>query len=461
MTPYGSAVISENEKEYIIDLTPVVGRVIRVGGFLGRIVDADGKMFTLDFGNPFGGEKIFCDVTALGIAERGKDDAADHLKVQPVSENLSDSSQITAPVSEEGTLASKSVAGTPAEMSTEGAANGDLLVFDFSLRNGDGELIMTSRQSDDADTAIKKSDSYEQPEFFAPAELILGKREIVPFIEKALYGMKSGEMKDVHIAPKDAYGERDPGKVKTFPLVKALPEEIRITREEFKNRFKFDPEAGKQIQVVPIFMSEVASVEGDQVVIKHIVDDGKNIPGELGFTEILRRDGKIIMTLAPIVGATIDVKGERGVITGSNKTGFDVDFNPAHAGESFSLDVAVQSIVKQAQFRKEIPWKAGLNEVLESSDQRHKPAVLVLYADWCGWSKKLLTETLTDPRITSQADHFLWCKIDTDQEKDIYALYEQTSYPMVVLLKGNGDVLKKLDGFVNAVTLSRELRGLL
>jgi FKBP-type peptidyl-prolyl cis-trans isomerase SlyD len=43
----------------------------------------------------------------------------------------------------------------------------------------------------------------------APLEFLQGKGNIIPGLERALYGMKVGESKSVVVAPTDAYGEFD------------------------------------------------------------------------------------------------------------------------------------------------------------------------------------------------------------------------------------------------------------
>ena len=61
-TPLGKGTIQENEKNYEIVIDTPVGKLIRMQGLVGRISEAQDRMFTIDFGNPFGGETLTCDV---------------------------------------------------------------------------------------------------------------------------------------------------------------------------------------------------------------------------------------------------------------------------------------------------------------------------------------------------------------------------------------------------------------
>ncbi len=56
----------------------------------------------------------------------------------------------------------------------------------------------------DDGTAIDSSDDQ------APLEFVPGQGQIVPGLERALYGMAVGDEKDVVVSPADGYGERDP-----------------------------------------------------------------------------------------------------------------------------------------------------------------------------------------------------------------------------------------------------------
>lgn len=51
----------------------------------------------------------------------------------------------------------------------------------------------------------------------APVQFLQGRRNIIPGLERALYGMKVGETKEVIISPEDGYGERDPDAYQLVP----------------------------------------------------------------------------------------------------------------------------------------------------------------------------------------------------------------------------------------------------
>lgn len=62
-----------------------------------------------------------------------------------------------------------------------------------------------------------------------PLEFIQGRSQIIPGLERALYGMEVGDVMDVKIAPADAYGELDPDAFQSVPL-DVFPEGLALTQ---------------------------------------------------------------------------------------------------------------------------------------------------------------------------------------------------------------------------------------
>lgn len=62
-----------------------------------------------------------------------------------------------------------------------------------------------------------------------PLEFVQGQRQIVPGLEKALYGMEVGEEKDVVVEPAEGYGERNPEANQVVPR-DAFQEGVELER---------------------------------------------------------------------------------------------------------------------------------------------------------------------------------------------------------------------------------------
>jgi uncharacterized protein YyaL (SSP411 family) len=105
----------------------------------------------------------------------------------------------------------------------------------------------------------------------------------------------------------------------------------------------------------------------------------------------------------------------------------------------------------------EIDWMEDHDEALALAKKKGKPVVLVLYAGWCSWSKRYLSETLQDPRIEMLNDAFVWAKVDSADQTDLKEFYGQKGFPMTVLLDSEGAVIKEIRGFTKASSLEAEL----
>lgn len=115
----------------------------------------------------------------------------------------------------------------------------DLVVsVDYTLRLADGEIV---------DSSVGR----------APLTFIQGRGEVIPGLEKALYGMSVGEEKDVVVAPADAYGEFDADLLKTLPRSVFPPDMILEEGQGFRLRTNSG-------QVVVAY---VYAVEDDQVTL--------------------------------------------------------------------------------------------------------------------------------------------------------------------------------------------------
>jgi len=57
-----------------------------------------------------------------------------------------------------------------------------------------------------------------------PIQFIQGQGHIIPGLEKAIYGMTTGESKEVNVAPAEGYGEEDPNAFLEIPKSEFPPE---------------------------------------------------------------------------------------------------------------------------------------------------------------------------------------------------------------------------------------------
>lgn len=64
---------------------------------------------------------------------------------------------------------------------------------------------------------IKNKASKQDAEKLTTAKIIQGRKQLVPGLEQALYGMRIGDEKDITVEPANAYGEVKPTEIQTLP----------------------------------------------------------------------------------------------------------------------------------------------------------------------------------------------------------------------------------------------------
>jgi FKBP-type peptidyl-prolyl cis-trans isomerase SlyD len=90
-----------------------------------------------------------------------------------------------------------------------------------------------------------------------PIQFIQGRGYIIPGLEKALYGMKSGEEKEVVLQPDDAYGDYDP--------------EARITVDRSNlaeaSEIAVDDEIELEDEDGNVSLARVVEIDGDRIML--------------------------------------------------------------------------------------------------------------------------------------------------------------------------------------------------
>jgi FKBP-type peptidyl-prolyl cis-trans isomerase 2 len=94
-TAFGQGSIRETEKEFEIVIDATVGALVRTGNLIGRITDVDDKTITVDYRNPFGREKLTCDVTVAKITAAKQ--TADPKAVSPQRPAATDTTDLNKP----------------------------------------------------------------------------------------------------------------------------------------------------------------------------------------------------------------------------------------------------------------------------------------------------------------------------------------------------------------------------
>ncbi|NWF56532.1 MAG: FKBP-type peptidyl-prolyl cis-trans isomerase [Syntrophaceae bacterium] len=427
-TPFGKGTVKELPERYEIVIHALPGSLVRTGALVGRIVNVDESEITIDYGHPFGRESLRCDV----VIESSK------------------------PGNPEKRSASISRAAGSHQVKEN-----DLVRVHYTVALEDGSVIYSTRSDAAREPGMRRAAGYREPRVFGPEEVVAGKPALIPGVGQAVLGMGPGERKKITIRPEAAYGPSDPRKVQTIPTTQTFAKRLQMSPANFVQQFKVFPIQGKELPFSPYLKAKVKEVTETSAAVELFANDGEQFDNDFGSVAVRMNGDEVNVILKPRIGASFKTEAGEGTITGTDGKTFTVDFNSPLAGKTVVLDIEVMSITPASAIQSiPIPWIDDHDQGLAEAKRDEKPALLVLYADWCSWCKKLFNESFQDPRIKIMQDRLVWIKVNSDREKEYKERYKQDGFPLLLLLEPDGKVARRIDGFVDAAAL-REALGVL
>ena len=108
------------------------------------------------------------------------------------------------------------------------------------------------------------------------------------------------------------------------------------------------------------------------------------------------------------------------------------------------LAVVVAFLTPQADA---VNWQHDLAYGLKVAKNQGKPVMVDFYTEWCGWCKKLDSDTYSDQRVNEASKKFVCVKIDGDKQPALTGKYGVSGYPTIIFMDSNGNVVSRLPGF--------------
>jgi thiol:disulfide interchange protein len=94
-----------------------------------------------------------------------------------------------------------------------------------------------------------------------------------------------------------------------------------------------------------------------------------------------------------------------------------------------------------------LEWLTSFDSALQTAQQKKKPVMIDFYADWCGWCKRLDTDTYAHADVVSKAGDFIALKIDADVRRDISSRYRIAGLPTILFIDQNGSEIHRVVGY--------------
>ena len=448
--PFGIITVKDMGDHFVTDIDARKGAIVRVGPAVGKIVDVNNKNFQIDYAHPFGGETLQCDVKVVAI-NREMQQQESYAHFEP---NQSDKQAKT-----EATPSLDAQGSTDDTNKIHLVEAGDLVKIEYSAKlQSNGKLIYTTSSDIASDIRHEKIKDFKNPEAFGPITVAAGAQDAFPGLGYAVMGLTIGEQKEVVISADKAFGGRSPGLIRNFDRNKSVPTMVTMSAKEYSQKYDGFPVKGKKILYNPYVQARIVNVTegGADLELAPVSDE---MDSDFGLTQMKVVDHKINIHLTPKIGGYFELDKRPGRVVAVSDRTFTVDFNEPLAGQDILFDIKVLSLTKSdALDDMEIQWIEDYEKGMHAIEEFKKPAVLVLYADWCGYSKKLLNETLSDPRIKMMRDDYIWIKVDSDKHEEYKEYYEQSGFPLTVLLDKKGEVVQKISGFRPAGQYETEIK---
>jgi FKBP-type peptidyl-prolyl cis-trans isomerase 2 len=446
--PFGPVLVHDKGDRFQTEIDIQKGNLVRMGGIVGEISEVGERTFRIDYSHPFGGRSLTCDVAIKALEQSNKP----LMKAKRVDANAN-----------KATVLATSVSSAVAEPSTvennhsKLVEAGDLVTVAYTATLESGELLHTTHASVATNPNQKKIDNFWQ-DTFGPETLMAGSQEEFPGLGYAVRGLKIGEQQRVVVPPEEAFGARELQRLAHYDRERIIQTSIRMSAKQYTQRFGGFPIKDKTVTYNSYVNARIVDVTEKGAVMK-LVPVKEEIDDVFGTTRMEVIGDTIHMHLTPKMGANFELDKRKGRVVAVDSQKFTVDFNDPLAGQNIVYDIEVLEITKASVLSDiDIEWIEDHETGLEMARKQNKPVVLLLYAEWCSYCKKLAETTLTDPRIESMRDDFVWIKVDSDKQyPELKTLYKQTSFPLTVLLNSNGEKVGSISGYRPANDFRSEL----
>lgn len=93
---------------------------------------------------------------------------------------------------------------------------------------------------------------------------------------------------------------------------------------------------------------------------------------------------------------------------------------------------------------------SSYSEALSKSGEYGMPVLAIFGADWCGWCKKMKSETLTDEQVKGMMMNYVVVHVDVDQDRSVSRKFGVSGIPAYVITNSQEKKLKNDAGYKNA-----------
>ncbi len=96
-------------------------------------------------------------------------------------------------------------------------------------------------------------------------------------------------------------------------------------------------------------------------------------------------------------------------------------------------------------------------DAMAKGAQYNRPVFVFLTADWCGFCKKMKTETFSDVNVKKELDKVIVAYLDEKDNKDLIAKFEITGLPGMVMISPDGQSFRTHTGYMDVAAFTKWL----
>ena len=146
------------------------------------------------------------------------------------------------------------------------------------------------------------------------------------------------------------------------------------------------------------------------------------------------------------------LKNQRSLPKPSDTTSHDSDSTPPASNAPSESD-EVRPTPPMSGGNSKIAWEHSMRSALKAASDGNKIVVVDVYADWCGWCKKMDRTVYSDPKVASLSNEVVFLKLNTDDRGEGRQFARQnrvTGLPTTVILNHKGSVIDIVKGYIGS-----------
>ena len=94
-----------------------------------------------------------------------------------------------------------------------------------------------------------------------------------------------------------------------------------------------------------------------------------------------------------------------------------------------------------------------MRSALKTASDQNKVVVVDVYADWCGWCKRMDRTVYSDPKVAALGSEAVFLKLNAEDRGEGQQFARQNGvhgFPTTIILDRKGSVINKVTGYIGS-----------